>query len=136
MSTRRPNAAWRRGPAASWRWTDPLYVTLPQKGKRVAANMPHHGSLTPMARLVFTEEADHSLAALLADGSRRLLYDRVNDALDRLEDDPHDARGRRRRYADPPLWGVLVNAADDRWLILWDLADDVVTVFFIGPDLA
>ena len=89
-----------------------------------------------MNRLVFEIPAEEALARLGRDDAQKLLYDRVNDALDLLEDDPSDGRVRRRQYRDPKMWGIVVRGRDEDWLILWDQVDDLVTVLYIGPDLA
>lgn len=90
-----------------------------------------------MAELFFSVEADRQLTALAADPTRDLLYDRINDALDAIEDDPSDARVRRRRYRSPPVWGVVVRAEgmDEDWLILWSETDGDPLVHYIGEDL-
>ena len=89
-----------------------------------------------MVRMVFEPAAEEELARLQHDRGQRVLYERVNDALDWLEDDPADPRVRRRQYQDPKLWGIVVRAPDEDWLILWDLAEgDLITIFYIGPDL-
>ena len=90
-----------------------------------------------MAELLFSAEADRQITALAADPTRDLLYDRVNDVLDAIEDDPSDAGVRRRRYQSPPVWGVVVRAEGiiEDWLILWSETDRGPVVHYIGEDL-
>ncbi|MCY3926225.1 MAG: hypothetical protein OXG52_12100 [bacterium] len=91
-----------------------------------------------MAELLFSPESDRQLTVLAADTGRTWLYERVNDALDAIEDDPDpgDARLRRRRYHYPPLWGIVVPAEAVDWLILWSETDLGPIVHYIGKDLA
>lgn len=91
-----------------------------------------------MAELLFSVEADRQLRVLAADQTRERLYDRINDALDAIEDDPRDPHVRRRRYQSPPVWGVLVRAEgmDEDWLILWSETDRGPLVHYIGEDLS
>ena len=91
-----------------------------------------------MASLLFSGDADRRLTALAADAGRQELYNHVNDILDLIEEDPDDPRVRRRRYQQPPIWGVVVSsrgAASD-WLILWSETERGQLVHYIGEDLA
>ena len=72
-----------------------------------------------MGELLFGPEADQQLVALRADASLNHLYQRVNDALDDIEDDRLSRRIRRRRYHRPAMWGVPVHGSGEEWLILW-----------------
>lgn len=68
------------------------------------------------------------------------LYERVNDLLDALEDDPrapafparvHDLRDRE----DRPIFGLGVRAADGEVAVLWGVVDDLhVKVAYVGPN--
>ncbi len=88
-----------------------------------------------MAELLFSPESDRQLTVLAADAGRTWLYERINDVLDAIEDDPSDARVRRRRYQDPPIWGIVVPAEGSDWLILWSETDLGPIVHYIGEDL-
>lgn len=72
-----------------------------------------------MAELLFAEAAAAALDRLAEDPSRRELYERVNDGLDWLEDEPGDQRVRRHRFMDPPLWAFTVFGSGEEWAILW-----------------
>jgi len=91
-----------------------------------------------MASLLFSVDADRCLTALAADAGRHELYNRVNDVLDLIEDDPGNPRLRRRRYQQPPVWGVVVLSRDEgsRWLILWSETERGPMVHYIGVELA
>ena len=90
-----------------------------------------------MAELLFSVNADRRLRVLAADQARGRLYNRVNDVLDAIEDDPSDPQVRRRRYQSPPVWGVLVRAEgiNEDWLILWSETSQGPLVHYIGEDL-
>ena len=68
------------------------------------AGLPRHptGTIPHMASLLFSVDADRRLTALAADAGRQELYNRVNDILDLIEDNPGNPRLRRRRYQQ--LW--------------------------------
>ena len=91
-----------------------------------------------MASLLFSVDADRRLTVLAADAGRQELYDHVNDILDLIEDDPSNPRLRRRRYQQPPIWGVVVPSrnAESDWLILWSETERCPLVHYIGEDLA
>jgi hypothetical protein len=88
-----------------------------------------------MIRMLFAAPAEAVLARLQQDATQQVLYGRVCDVLDWIEDDPTDERVRLRRYRDPMMWGVVVRGPDADWLILWDQTDDLITILYIGPDL-
>ena len=75
------------------------------------------------------------LANLQADPGRGQLYDRINDVLDQIEDDPAAALVRRHRYLQPPLWGVQVHGSGEDWLILWEESPNESLVHYIGVRL-
>lgn len=91
-----------------------------------------------MVPLLFSVGADRRLTALAADAGRQELYHRVNDVLDLIEDDPGNPRLHRRRYQQPPIWGVVVSSRDVEgdWLILWSETERGPLVHYIGEDLA
>ncbi|GAA3441906.1 hypothetical protein [Planomonospora venezuelensis] len=60
----------------------------------------------------------------------------IDDALDLLEEDPGDARVRRRSFRDG-LWGIPVRDRIDDWLIVWEFHDtmpDAVVIRYLGTD--
>ena len=87
--------------------------------------------------IVYDPSAARAVTALMEDGSRRPLADRVVAALRALATDPGDARFRRRSYAPNVDWGFVVRARDESLLILWDWDSEkqVVRVRYVGPDL-
>jgi len=89
-----------------------------------------------MDELSFSREADQQLTALQADSALTELYDRVNDVLDLIEDDPTDGQIRKRRYQTPPVWGVPVHGSGRDWTILWSDTEIGPVVEYVGPDLA
>lgn len=91
-----------------------------------------------MASLLFGVDADRRLTALAGDAGRQELYNHVNDILDLIEDDPGNPRLRRRRYQQPPIWGIVVSSRDSEgdWLILWSETERGPLVHYIGEDLA
>lgn len=88
-----------------------------------------------MAQLLFYPHADQQLTLLAADTARRQLYERVNDVLDDIEDDPSNHAVRQRRYQRPPVWGVTVRGSGEVWLILWSESDVGSLIHYIGEDL-
>lgn len=86
-----------------------------------------------MAVVRYDAEAAAALDRLVNDAARRTLWERVNDGLDLLENDPGDARVRRHRFADPPLWAFTIAGDDEEWVILWqpdpDSADAVIVEY-------
>lgn len=85
--------------------------------------------------LVFSPESHEQLAELQADVARGHLYERVNDILDLIEDDPSDRAVRLRRYQNPPIWGVTVSGSGEVWLVLWSETDSGSLIHYIGEDL-
>jgi len=63
------------------------------------------------------------------------VLDKLDMVLDELERDPGQARLRRHRWSDPPLWGV----THQDLLVLWAIetydGEPVVVVRYIGPDV-
>ena len=88
-----------------------------------------------MGDLRFNVEADRQLTTLQADPARSHLYDRINDVLDAIEDDPGSPEVRRRRYTSPPVWGVPVSGSGEEWLVLWSETDAGPVVHYLGEDL-
>ena len=88
-----------------------------------------------MSELLFFPDADQQLTLLEADTTRRQLFERVNDVLDAIEDDPSNHAVRQRRYQQPPVWGVTVQGSGEVWLILWSESDKGPLVHYIGEDL-
>ena len=88
-----------------------------------------------MNALLFSRDADTELSRLQVDHGRSELYDRVNDILDAIEDDPADQTVRRRRYNTPPVWGVPVHGSGEDWLVLWSETDEGLVIHYLGPDL-
>ena len=89
-----------------------------------------------MGDLLFNVEADRQLTMLQADPTRGQLYDRVNDVLDAIEDDPGSGEVRLRRYASPPVWGVPVHGSGEDWLASNSLERDRrgPLVHYLGED--
>ena len=88
-----------------------------------------------MGTLLFNLDADRQLARLQVDTRRGQLYDRINDVLDAIEDDPGDPLVRPRRYRSPPIWGVPVHGSGEDWLVLWSENEAGSLVHYIGEDL-
>ena len=88
-----------------------------------------------MGTLLFNSDADRRLAQLQADTRRDHLYDRINDVLDAIEDDPADPLVRRRLYRSPPVWGVPVHGSGEDWLVLWSETGAGPLIHYIGEDL-
>ena len=88
-----------------------------------------------MGDLLFAIEADRQLTMLQADPARGQLYDRINDVLDAIEDDPGSRRVRLRRYASPPLWGVPVHGSGEEWLVIWSETEAGPLIHYLGEDL-
>lgn len=75
----------------------------------------------------------------MVDASRQQLYERVNDTLDALEDDPTDARMRQRHFEtvlSTPAWMIRVHGSGIDYVLLWSPADGGTLVRYIGPDFA
>jgi hypothetical protein len=88
---------------------------------------------------LYSPEADEILDRLEADDARRTLLARINQALDRLEENPGDAWCRRRRFQNIGVRGIAVVSDGTEWLILWSpgtggtTGDDAVIVEAIVP---
>ncbi len=91
-----------------------------------------------MATLRFLPDADAELRRLLDSPELQTLYERLNDLLDILEDDPGDHRVRRRRYDTIDSWGFDVHGSGEDLLVIWTRPDEppeVILVKYIGPKL-
>ena len=88
-----------------------------------------------MGDLLFSVEADRQLTTLQADPARSQLYERINDVLDAIEDDPGGREVRLRRYSSPPAWGVPVHGSGEDWLVIWSHTDAGPLVHYLGEDL-
>ena len=88
-----------------------------------------------MVALLFNLDAERQLTHLQADTRRGRMYDRINDVLDAIEDDPGDPVVHRRRYRSPPIWGVPVHGSGEDWLVLWSETEAGPLVHYIGEDL-
>jgi hypothetical protein len=62
--------------------------------------------------------------------------DRVDEWLDRIEDDPTDVKVRRRLIRPGRVWVITVAGADTDYLILWDLDGDTPVIRYLGRDVA
>jgi len=86
-----------------------------------------------MADVRLSPQAIEAYAQLEKAGATPL-PDAVDDALDILEADPGDSRGRRRSFTGG-LWGIPVRDRDDDWLIIWEQDDaGIVRVRYLGAD--
>lgn len=88
-----------------------------------------------MGEGLFSVSADRQLTDLQSDPARRQIYDRVNDVLDAIEDDPGSAGVRLRRYDSPPVWGVPVHGSGEDWLVLWSETEAGPLVHYLDEDL-
>lgn len=88
-----------------------------------------------MGELLFSADADRQLTMLQADLSRRQLYERINDVLDAIEDDPGSREVRLRRYSSPPVWGVPVHGSGEDWLVICSETGRGPLVHYLGEDL-
>ena len=82
--------------------------------------------------------APEALGALDSAISRdALLGDRLDEALDWIEQTPVDVRAKRRAFASQ-TFAIEVRVADEEWLILWreNRADpSAPRVLYLGPSL-
>jgi len=88
-----------------------------------------------MPELWLDPAADRILDALAADATRRRLAERIEAVLDALERDPGRAELRRHRFMIG-LWGVVVAADGDEWVVLWEshpTIDDAIIIHYVGP---
>ncbi|MGH9272573.1 MAG: hypothetical protein ACRDZ2_15020 [Ilumatobacteraceae bacterium] len=83
--------------------------------------------------LLYSEDADHALTAL--EVSAPADYERLAAALVDFETDLGGVRWKRRRYARPPVFGFLVSAPADTYLILWSSVKDAAIIEYVGPDI-
>ena len=75
----------------------------------------------------------------MVDASRQQLYERINDALDALEDNPNQAMVRQRRFEtalSSLAWTIRVHGSGIDYVILWSPIDEGTLVRYIGPDFA
>ncbi len=97
---------------------------------------PTCGKVIGVADMELSDDAEAALSTLQTDSRSEQLYERVNDVLDQIEDDPSAHAVRRRQYRDPPLWGVPVHGSGEDWLVLWHEDEPgTISVYYIGPDL-
>lgn len=110
---------------------------MPRAGSR-ALPLRLTGTIPRMISVRFSVHAGEQLTALAGDAGRHELYNKVNDILDLMEDDPGSPWLRRRRYQHPPVWGVVTPSRDVErdWLILWSETEHGPLVHYIGEDLA
>lgn len=90
-----------------------------------------------MAELHWDPHADAAMTQLETDLRLQHLLASVNQALDRLENDPGDAQVRRRRYSSG-VWGVPVSGDGEDWLLVWEpqsASKSDVIVQYLGPDI-
>lgn len=85
-------------------------------------------------QLWFDPEADAQLGKLQDTPQLSELWERVNNVLDGIEDNPTDSQYRRRRYQTPPIWGVPVHGSGKDWLILWSETEGGLLIHYIGPE--
>ena len=88
--------------------------------------------LPVVAELWYQPEANEALRRLENDSGRPQLLANVNRVLDQLETDPGAEWVRRHLFVDPPLWGMVISGEED-WALLWSLAEEEVTVEYLGP---
>lgn len=73
-----------------------------------------------MAQLEWEPSAAAAYGAIAQAGGR--MHQRLDEALDRLEDDPQAAEVRQRMYRSAdgePLWAITVRTFDAELLLLW-----------------
>lgn len=88
-----------------------------------------------MPELWLDPDVDALLTELGSDPTRAALLARLDDVLDSLADDPGRAELRRHRF-QIGVWGVVVRADDEEWVVLWEphpSIDDAVIVQYVGP---
>lgn len=93
-----------------------------------------------MVSLSFTVAADQQLGKLEGDQKRTQLLKSVNEVLDALEQDPGDARLRRKEFRQllewPLCYAVEIRGSNEEWVILWTWNPDSLeepVVIYIGP---
>lgn len=77
-----------------------------------------------MAELLWGPEASATFGELDATPAKAKLVDRLNEALDMLEENPGDAVCRRHRFQNIGVWGISAVAAGEEWMILWEPAEN------------
>ncbi len=85
--------------------------------------------------LLFHVDAENALNQLQNDATQKHLYNKINDALDLIEDHPTTSKARQRRYHQTKLWGIPVYGNKQDWLIIWEPADNNQIIHYIGPEI-
>jgi len=86
-----------------------------------------------VAELLCSEDADRSLTAL--ESAAPADYERLAATLAEFDAGPSDARWKRRRYANPPVFGFTVIGRGGTYLVLWSSVGDTAIVEYVGPDI-
>lgn len=88
-----------------------------------------------MTAVEFDSQPWDAYEALERGGNSELL-DAIDDAIDRLEDDPGSKLCRQRSFGDG-RWGITIRSRADELLIIWEHdrdREDLVHVRYLGAD--
>lgn len=73
--------------------------------------------------------------ALRMSPSRARLFERVNELIKILEENPLDHRVRRKQYKGPEgwVWCLIVVAGNEEWMLVWGYTEGVPEVRTLMP---